>query len=319
MSGTDDAIGRIAAREAGPVLDAAVAKARQRAEERLADALTDALVRSALAAYRPQPAAQEQEDQQEQEDAGAGLGRYAYAITGSAPLDLGGLPGLRDHPVDTVEQGELRLVISEIPLAAFERLSEDDLTEGSELAELARRHDEVVRAVGEQAAVLPLRFGTVVADAAAGRRLLAERAGRAHALLDHVRAHREWGVRVTEDEPAAERPAPEDGPRPTGTEYLARRRSAREAEQRRREHTTALLSEAFDALGRHAGDSVRRHGRQGALLDGAFLVERAREELFFAEVRRLAGELAEQGLRLDTTGPWPPYSFARLEEESGDG
>lgn len=328
MNLADAAIQRIAQREAGTLLTEVIATARQRAADQLADQLAEAMVRYALDTY-PSPADPSPAEQPpaEQRSAAGAVGRYAYAITSPEPLELGTLRGLRDHRVEAVERDGLRLVVSEIPLAVFEQLAVDDLAEGSELAELARKHDEVIRGVADQVTALPLRFGTVVADDVGAVRLLVERAVRARALLDRFRGHREWGVRVSVDERVDERadeqvgaPEPDrSASRPTGTEYLASRRAALGAAQQRRERTTAALTEAFDALAKHAGDSVRRDGREGVLLDGAFLVERAEEEPFHAEGRSLTGSLADQGLLLETTGPWPPYSFAQIDAEATPG
>jgi hypothetical protein len=311
MNPTEAAIRRIARREAGTLLGEAIAEARRRATNQLADQLAEAMVHCAL-----EPSDEPGPERAPVEPRGS-VGRYAYAITGPKPLDPGHLSGLRGHRVEAVERDGLRLIVSDIPLAVFERLEVDDLAEGSELAELARKHDEVIRAVAEQLTVLPLRFGTVVPDDAAAERLLAERAGRARALLEELRGRREWGVRVTIDERAVEQAGATEpertAARPTGTEYLAGRRAALDAAQQRRERTTAVLTEAFQALAKHSSDSVRRDGREGLLLDGAFLVAVAEEEPFHAEVRVLTERLGEQGLLLETTGPWPPYSFARID------
>ena len=52
----------------------------------------------------------------------------------------------------------------------------DDLSETGRLAVLARGHDAVVRAAVDAGPVLPLRFGTVVADEDGARRLLRKHA-----------------------------------------------------------------------------------------------------------------------------------------------
>jgi len=49
-----------------------------------------------------------------------------------------------------------------------------------------------------------------------------------------------------------------------------------------------------------------------ALLDAAFLVARAAEPRFEQAARRLAQPLADRGLRVSVTGPWPCYSFVSV-------
>jgi hypothetical protein len=47
-------------------------------------------------------------------------------------------------------------------------------------------------------------------------------------------------------------------------------------------------------------------------LNGAYLVEEARAAEFTELVARLTGEHPQA--RIEAQGPWPPYSFATLEQ-----
>jgi hypothetical protein len=49
------------------------------------------------------------------------------------------------------------------------------------------------------------------------------------------------------------------------------------------------------------------------LLNAAYLVDEQRDEDLTAAVRALAAK--HPAVRLELTGPWPPYSFAGLEQE----
>jgi hypothetical protein len=51
------------------------------------------------------------------------------------------------------------------------------------------------------------------------------------------------------------------------------------------------------------------------ILNAAYLLDSARREDFAAAVTALAGR--HPGVRLELTGPWPPYSFAGAGEEGG--
>jgi gas vesicle protein GvpL/GvpF len=48
-------------------------------------------------------------------------------------------------------------------------------------------------------------------------------------------------------------------------------------------------------------------------LNAAYLVPDADTEAFHARVDALARQYRPQGLRIDLTGPWPPYNFAALD------
>ncbi|SFL32160.1 GvpL/GvpF family gas vesicle protein [Geodermatophilus ruber] len=240
---------------------------------------------------------------------------YAYAITPAGPLDLAEVAGVDDRSTVTlVESGDLALVVSDVPATVLADVSEDDVSETGALARLARRHDAVVRAVADRAPVLPLRFGTAVADRDAAVRLLAETGPGTRARLDRVAGHREWGVRLrrTDPEPPPAEPA---GPM-NGTEYLRQRSRELEDADRRRHARRVAADDVHRQLSRHATDAITRSGASDLVdLDTAYLVPLDADAAFTAAADRLAGELAPAGLELTTTGPWPPYSFAELAEE----
>lgn len=216
---------------------------------------------------------------------------YAYAITRDRPIELDG-PWLIGH------RG-LALVVADVDLDRFTGLEFDDPAEDSPLAVLAREHDTVVRAVFRHEPVLPLRFGTVLDGTDAALRLLAARHEDALARLDQLAGRREWGVRLRA---AAKEPAQLDGL--SGTAYLMLRRKNLTAADNTRRDATAVHEE----LTRHAAESTRRDPAGDVLLEAAYLVEAEREDDFHAEIQRLSS-----GLSVEITGPWPPYSFTRME------
>lgn len=220
-------------------------------------------------------------------------GLYAYAITRDRQFDLAG-PWLVGH------RG-LALVVAEVELDRFTGLDLGEPTEDSPLAVLARYHDAVVRAVFQHEPVLPLRFGTVLDGVDAAVRLLGARHEEASAWLDRVEGRREWGVRLR---------APEREPvnldAVSGTAYLTQRRQRLTAADTVRRGAEAV----HQALTRRATESTCRDLAGDLLLEAAYLVRGEDEEDFHAEAHRLAAEL---GLRLEITGPWPPYSFTRVE------
>ncbi|MEV7093431.1 GvpL/GvpF family gas vesicle protein [Amycolatopsis sp. NPDC051045] len=229
----------------------------------------------------------------------------AYAITRNHPsaLDIGPAPRL-------IGYRDLGVVVSEVAPARFDRIDTLDPVDGT-LAELAREHDAVVRAVFRSEPVLPLRFGTVLDGEDAARRLLEAGYDQARDCLDEVAGHREWGVRVRHTEPAAtSRP---DAAGLTGTQYLVRRRERLKAIQRAREDVAGTAGRLVEALRRHAADSVGRARPHGVLMNTAYLVKTGQEAAFHAEVEWFARELHAAGATVETSGPWPPYSFTNVE------
>lgn len=316
----DDVVTRLVRSAAPDVLADALARAREQAVARLADRLADALVAEALAAPAPRPAPVRPAPgpAAPADDAGPpalASALYAYAITrAGAPVpDAEPLAG--GDRLAHVVRGDLALLVSPVDPARL-RVDQDDLSETGPLATLVRGHDAVLTAAAAAGPVLPLRFGTLVPDEAAARRLLDTHAGSAGPQLDRIGGAREWGVRLvrtlgTEPVPAAA------GSDLSGTEFLTLRRRARtEAEQAlaAAERAASRLEEALAPLTRAR---LRRGGSPGSslLLDLAYLVEPDREAAVGAALEQIAAEEAAHGLALEVSGPWPPYSFASLGEE----
>jgi hypothetical protein len=158
-------------------------------------------------------------------------------------------------------------------------------------AEVLWEHEQVVEALMEERDLLPMRFGTVVADDDAAIRALDERREELRTSLDRVRGAVELAVRAMADAPAD--PAPGGT---SGAEYIRAKAHRTEAAR--------LLHEPLDFLAR---ESVVHPGSE--LLRAAYLVDREAVDGFVGLVRRLQD--THEGLRILCTGPWPPYSFAQ--------
>jgi hypothetical protein len=150
------------------------------------------------------------------------------------------------------------------------------------------RHEELLEQLMAGRDLLPVRFGTLVADERAAERALTERRDELAAALDRVRGAVEIALRVQSREP--------DHAPASGCDYLR--------ERTRRAEAARELHEPLAAIAR---DSTVLRGRE--LLRAAYLVDRAAVDEFVAAVRRLQDERPR--LALLCTGPWPPYSFSR--------
>ncbi|ONH50784.1 gas vesicle protein GvpFL [Frankia sp. CcI49] len=263
---------------------------------------------------------------------------YAYGIV-PAGTDVDDLPGLAaDTAARAVTRGGVSLVVSAIDPALLRDIDED-LSETGRLAALARGHDQVLRELQDRAAVLPLRFGTVLAGEREAVGVLDDPESELTGALDALRGAREWGFRIDAEHPtapdaagvAADEPPPAgyvDAAEPAGagstegsdtttspgagTAYLTARRDELREEERQREEISRLVDRTRRELLAHARDVARRPSRPDRILDCAYLVDRDEEEEFLDAAERLAPPLAEVGYAAVVTGPWPPYSFVHL-------
>lgn len=247
-----------------------------------------------------------------------GHGRYLYAVSRGLDIDdLGGLLGLGDVLVEGVEVGGLTGLVSTVDLDEY---GEEGLRQNLErldwLEMAARGHDAVVQAAASVAPTAPMRLATIFRDDDGVRRRLSEQHDRISAVLDRVEGHEEWSVKVLtpphDDEPA-DRPS-------SGGDYLRRR----QAEQRARESDLGHARDAAEQV--HEGlvplvaasrrlppQDPRLTGDTGTMVhNAAYLVSRESSDAFAAALGELAATHPE--VLVDARGPWPPYSFAMLDE-----
>jgi len=220
---------------------------------------------------------------------------YVYAIAGPGIRAAPKAVGLEDAPVGLVRGARAGAVVSAIA-------AQPPATEAGVL-----RHESVVEAAMELGAVLPVRFGTVVADEDAAREALDARAEEFAAGLKRVRGRVELALRVLWNERGSDKPQV-DRHAASGRDYLlaslteSRRLDGlrRRAEARARGIHRPLASLAADSTFRVLNTSKQ-------LLLAAYLVDRKAISAFRRELDQLTG--TNPDLKLFCTGPWPPFSF----------
>lgn len=247
-------------------------------------------------------------------------GIWLYAITRREAADAGaGRTGVAGETSRTIAVGRLAAIVGDVPLAGF---GEEALRRNFEdldwLGAVARTHDAVVSAVGGP--VVPIRLATVYRDDDRVRRVLEHRTTELERTLDRLTGRTEWGVKAFLD--LARARGHEDSPsrRGAGTAYLARRRAERDARADSERLATEQTSKVHSRLaGLAAG--ARLHPLQSKALSGrseqmvlnaAYLVDDDRARAFAEAVAACDEE--NTAIRVQLTGPWPPYSFSSWEE-----
>jgi hypothetical protein len=299
------------ARERAPAL-------RARAEAEAVAALRDALVAAALSDERVRSRTPAPPPPPEP----AGEGIWVYGILRGDPPALPA--GVAKKPVERVKGAGLTALVSRVPLAEFgaEPLRRN-LNDLAWLEEVARAHEAVLDAALADATVVPLRMCTIFERDQGVLDMLESEHDALVEALDALEGREEWGVKVLADRDSLERAARVgmDAPPDESTEggaYLQRRRFERDV----RERAGALAAEVADQVHARvqdwAVDAVTRppqnrelSGHEGEmLLNGAYLVDADRVD----GLRDLVAELEERhrtlGVRIELTGPWPPYNFA---------
>lgn len=251
----------------------------------------------------------------------AGRARYLYAVTrGVDPSALSDVAALSGETVDVVEHEGLLAVLSTVDLDEF---GEDALRANLEqldwLEETARTHDAVIKAVSGLGPVAPMRLATIFLDDASVRRRLDEWYLALEQVLDRVQDRREWSVKVIARPSSADPLAPRERPA-SGADYLRQKKESierRAVQHEGSQHQAQLIHEALAeravAIRLLPAQDPRLSGHDGTMLiNGAYLVAAADGDQFVAEAEALSAQHPE--LVVDVRGPWPPYSFAMLEQ-----
>jgi hypothetical protein len=255
-------------------------------------------------------------------------GLWVYAIADHAGGDVFLPAGVAGTPVRAIAAAGLTVLASNVDLAEFgEAALRRNLENLAWLDDVARAHHSVVDAAVRLFPVLPARFGTVYRGDASMAAALTGRSDQLHAALARVGGHMEWGVKayaVPEQRPVPARAAVRASTG-TGTEsgagmaYLKRRRSQLSAKRESSRTAVASAREVHVELSGQAAQA-RLYPPQAPALSGtkapmllnaAYLLDAGSAARFGSLVAAAAA--AHPDLRLDLTGPWPPYSFAGQE------
>ena len=248
-------------------------------------------------------------------------GVWVYAIADHAGGDVFLPAGVARTEVRAIMSSGLTVLASDVDLAEFgEEALRRNLENLAWLEEMARAHHNVVDAAARLFPVLPTRFSTVYRSEATMVAALAERGEQLRSSLARVGGRLEWGVKAyavpgCEGDPTAGKGA-ESG---AGMAYLKRRRAQILARQEFSRTAAASAQEVYSELSGHAAQARLYPPQANALsrtkapmlLNAAYLIDADGSAEFDSEVAAAAA--AHPDLKLDLTGPWPPYSFAGQE------
>jgi hypothetical protein len=249
--------------------------------------------------------------------------QYVYAVLARGVSLPPGLTGLGGGELTIVPYQDLAAAVSIVDGASIPSTAHDVL-----------RHEAIVEALRGAGPSLPVRFGTVLADAQAVAHALSERYDILLNDLARLGDKVECGLMVLWPEPPMDGDGPaehgdavpgthgrEESPR-SGADYLrARVRQHRHA-MASREKAGELARELDVAFRPHVVDArltlapTSRMAVRAAYLLHPSSISRFRD--VFEEVRGMQGDL-----RFLLSGPWPPYSFVTKptapEGRLGDG
>jgi hypothetical protein len=267
------------------------------------------------------------------------VGLYLYGIVNapdvtSEPFEMTSADG---SAIRAMCSGDLAAIVRNVLLDDFseERLR-GRLSDGDALARLVHEHHQVVASIHERYAMLPAKFGSIYASEQDLARALRDGANQLLARLDLVYGCDEWalhlfgtrsavGERAVESDPELQAMRDEIDAAAPGRGYMLRQRfetRLREVAEREETRLVELVFNAIypDVAHRLQLDAARQNApgvdEQPELARASLLVRREKTDDFLERAESIAVSMPE--IRIEVSGPWPVYSFAKLELETSD-
>jgi Gas vesicle synthesis protein GvpL/GvpF len=228
-----------------------------------------------------------------------------------------GLPGLgKPRAVDAGR--DVWLICADAPLDRYgEEPIEKGLRDLDWVSQCAMGHEGVIESVLGAGTVLPMKLFTLFASDQRALGTLGKSRARIDRALGRLRGCDEYGVRLRIDEKelvaAAAGPRAKTPPQ-SGTAFLQRKKSLRDAAVNVRKGAREHADDLHEALAKAARDARRRPPEENPLggprlvLDAAYLIERKSLDKFRKQVEGWRAELGS-GYELKVSGPWPAYHF----------
>ncbi|MGW4561920.1 GvpL/GvpF family gas vesicle protein [Streptomyces sp. NPDC004561] len=255
---------------------------------------------------------------------------YVFAVTGTPlPADLPAATTGHEEggPLRVMQAGTLWLLAQDVPASAFtETALAERLSRPEELERCARAHHRGVQTAARQGPVVPLPMATLYRSDANAVQAVTARATALGALLDRLRDRTEWAVKVHPAQPDTAPDGPpsagEGGP-VGGRAYLNRASTRRRIREQTHEQALAEAMEVDSELRRHAVAATRHRPQSEQLsgkatpqlLNAAYLVDNTERRDFARVLAQAAAAGRYPQVEITASGPWIPYSFARLVQD----
>lgn len=264
------------------------------------------------------------------------IGLYLFCFArrgctdGQAEPDIEGYGPLREQAA-----GGVAAIFCQVRLAGFRNMEAAGNLKW--IAPRAMMHDRIIRSIMERSPVLPVKFGAIFSSGQALVELLERVGDQVAEFLDQIQGHQEWSVKAyvkeaegvawaAADDPELARRREKIANLPAGARYLRQRQLDMKLQEQVGDWWTRVAVRLEEALGRLELPSreLRLYGPKATGQGGrmvfhrAYLVPSERVEELERQARRLGDEIHLDALRVEVSGPWPPYNFCPAVQESGD-
>ena len=255
---------------------------------------------------------------------------YVYAIVPPEIAIEAAPVGVDDARVELISTRDVAALVGCVDATAYGAGIDDRIADVAWLAPRATAHDAVLTWASDLGAVIPLPLFSLFRSRDAVRAMLEDRHDDLASTLTRVGRGREFGVRLFRVDDELRRSLNELSPTIAALEaelaaapspgqgYLIGRKLDAAKKDELRRVAASVAASAYDDLAARSlaatQDPLPKATAEqagAAILNAAFLVEHSRIDEFRRVVTDLVRQHHDRGFRVEFTGPWPPYHFAR--------
>ena len=256
---------------------------------------------------------------------------YLYCFAASKDLDH-----IRGTGIDEASslflcpEGDVTAVLSHAALGEFTGDSgEENLGDINWITPRACSHQAVISRVMNHSPVLPVRFGTLFLSQASLDRTVRAHHDEISAFLEQARGREEWAIKGYMDRKKAlkqvcadlaeqaEAAGPPKNSPGTGVRYFEKKKMEQKADTLLTQTIHETVMAIADILEPMSVDMNERDLMSRAatgketdmVLNWAALLEKEKIPGFRNQIDEVNDAYRENGLALEFSGPWPPYSF----------
>ena len=243
-------------------------------------------------------------------------------------------PVLEAFPLLTLLFGNLYAVVKQVSEEDFsEENFKRNLSDISWLESQAREHINVISQIMEHATVIPFKFGTLFKSSASLGKFIVDYSDSLDLNFRYIEGKEEWAVKIycdrkslsgyidelSEDASSLEKQIMASSP---GKAFLLRRKKIELVESEMDRLNKLKGQEFYDAFRNLSEVTCLNNllpkeftGRTDTMiLNASFLVKKENVPDFTAVVENLGPSCAGNCFKVETTGPWPPFSFISMNE-----
>ncbi|MDP2644991.1 MAG: GvpL/GvpF family gas vesicle protein [Desulfobacterales bacterium] len=259
-------------------------------------------------------------------------GIYLFCFARPHCLPDPGIAGLDDR--QPVSQWAFKDIVAVLGMSSIEDFcgpeAENRMKDLAWIGPRVCRHEEVVEQVMRRSPAFPARFGTIFSSFDALEKLFDVHYDEISRFLDKAAGKEEWAVKGLLDRAQARRSfsslmlAREErrlASLSPGKRYLSEQRIRSSADRELNRWLKGVIKGIGDDLCRHSSEFCERKAlsldseEMDRVLNWAFWVAREDADDFRARVERANEQNDREGLLLQLSGPWPPYSFCPVLEQ----